>query len=86
MRERDQVFRVGERKSGTERDENGGAVEDTGQSFRNGGRGKTRNAKRDGTKGREGCAQEKNREREKIPKGERNASKLEIVDEGRKIA
>lgn len=38
MRESESKFRVGERESGTEGDENGGA-EDTRQSFRNGKRG-----------------------------------------------
>lgn len=44
MRKREQVFRVGEREGGTERDENVG-VEDTRQSFRK--RWKRKNEERD---------------------------------------
>lgn len=72
VRKRERVFRVGERENGTERDGR--------QSFRNGGRGKTRNA----SKGRDGRkrglrAEEEERERER-----RDREKREQIGDSRR--
>lgn len=69
VRKREQVFRVDERENGMERDENSG-TEDTGQSFRNGGRGKTKN-----TNGWERGLRAEEKEKEGIQKGEMNGDR-----------